>query len=275
MKCHYPLRGLATDACPECGRQFDPGIPATYTRPGIRRFQFASWAKPPSLWTISIVIILVSWCLIAASDPAWEFLVLVRIAQWTVGRLDISSTSPLIFSVIIVIAIDSIIRLIAVCRTHRLNRYRRELGAHRRRWRWAVLPIAMLFIASPYFYNWPLKIRFELSKPAFEREIKAMKASGKKSTRFRYVGLYKVTLLELSEDTWDCLAPGPAGQTPNVWIYTGSYTSTLTGPFTYWGGVMFHYRETANSPAPDPAYWLDCYHPELASPPWYIYSIRP
>lgn len=36
LNCDYPLRGLATTICPECGRPFDPNDPSTFTHPSRR-----------------------------------------------------------------------------------------------------------------------------------------------------------------------------------------------------------------------------------------------
>ena len=33
--CQYDLAGLEAGACPECGRRFDPGDPATFGIPGF------------------------------------------------------------------------------------------------------------------------------------------------------------------------------------------------------------------------------------------------
>jgi len=35
--CDYPIRGLRTPRCPECGREFEMGKPTTYVRPITRR----------------------------------------------------------------------------------------------------------------------------------------------------------------------------------------------------------------------------------------------
>src|SRR4051812_17679809 len=32
LNCHYDLRGLSENRCPECGRSFDPGRPSTFAR---------------------------------------------------------------------------------------------------------------------------------------------------------------------------------------------------------------------------------------------------
>src|SRR5271163_1766704 len=50
LGCKYPLRGLTSHRCPECGRPFDPAAPATYYsgRPRVLPRKPALWLVPGS-----------------------------------------------------------------------------------------------------------------------------------------------------------------------------------------------------------------------------------
>src|SRR4051812_6922752 len=73
-ECGYPLRGLPTPRCPECGRAFDPADPATmnlgqHVGPWARRMM-----RPPGrpLYTLTVVAVLLSVWAAAAPMPGGE-----------------------------------------------------------------------------------------------------------------------------------------------------------------------------------------------------------
>src|SRR6185295_8993543 len=68
-ECGYPLRGLPTPRCPECGRAFDPADPATmnlgqHVGPWARRMM-----RPPGWPLYALVGLAVLLSLWAAAAP--------------------------------------------------------------------------------------------------------------------------------------------------------------------------------------------------------------
>jgi len=57
LDCDYPLRGLATPRCPECGRAFDPNDSWTMNvgRPMRRALRWL--LRPPGRWTVAAAIV--------------------------------------------------------------------------------------------------------------------------------------------------------------------------------------------------------------------------
>jgi hypothetical protein len=54
LTCNYPLRGLPTPRCPECGREFDPLDPATMNM-GRELNEVAKWVLGPVRWPVNVL----------------------------------------------------------------------------------------------------------------------------------------------------------------------------------------------------------------------------
>jgi hypothetical protein len=54
LSCNYPLWGLSTPRCPECGREFDPLDPATMNM-GRELTALAKWVLGPIRWPVSVL----------------------------------------------------------------------------------------------------------------------------------------------------------------------------------------------------------------------------
>jgi hypothetical protein len=67
LRCDYSLRGLLTNACPECGQAFDPTQPWTMRLPGARRAGEMGVLRPVG-WNYRTL----RWLLVAvAAGSAW------------------------------------------------------------------------------------------------------------------------------------------------------------------------------------------------------------
>lgn len=257
LDCRYPLRDLTASTCPECGRAFERGNSATYHRFTYLPIALKYWAKPPSLWTIGACSLLAIFVIYYASEMGWYNWQSLREVHRNVGA-----------AIVMIAALDSIIRIIAAHRDRKHASDTRTIRSKRGRWRWFAFPACILVIASLNFYNWPLKIRFELSRAAFEREIELMRGPRRAVPMYRSVGLFPWIAPELTDDNWSSVERNmPDG--PNAWFFNGVIYINLTG-LHYCKGVSFLFRE-ADGPPPDWAPGDGEYHPELADPPWFIY----
>jgi hypothetical protein len=88
---------------------------------------------------------------------------------------------------------------------------RRRWPAPRRRVRWFIAPVCALLISSTFLYPWPLAIRFNLSRSAFETALKDFNAGKKVSGQ--WIGLYHVKQVLQSD---------PIGRPEAVAFETGS-----------------------------------------------------
>ena len=173
LGCGYRLRGLAGTVCPECGRRFDPADPTTY---GPRR----RWrpAGPPSLLECLACGLLALYVLLEASGPPrWGSTVTCVVAFVAV---------PLW----LVLVAFYVVRLLAVLRDAGRARCDPDDEQRTRSLRWVVLPLCVLLILSSFLYPWPLMVRFNLSRSAFDALLKDYEAG--EFTAGQSVGLYYV-----------------------------------------------------------------------------------
>ena len=56
LDCNYPLDGLPTPRCPECGREFDPDDRDSFN-PGRPIPRWASWAMGPISWPVDLGVL--------------------------------------------------------------------------------------------------------------------------------------------------------------------------------------------------------------------------
>lgn len=188
LGCGYALRELTLPRCPECGRGFDPRDERTFAGEAIRPW-LRLMARPPSFLHVAFAIALTSAilygrslpaaaydplapslpvCGAAAALPVWIFWYLLRMA--TTSRASIEGS----------IRGDELLR----------------------RRRWLVTPTCLVLIVLMFCGDWPLRMRFGLSKWAFEREARqALLASGGSAYLTtlgpRLVGLYHVDQIEI------------------------------------------------------------------------------
>lgn len=218
------------------------------------------WAKPPSLWTILPCIALMLLMMLCVSSIGGEY-----------GPYPIELRERVVPIVLGVVVIDLLIRVAALLGERHLGEKRQHRRYQRGHWRWFVFPFCVLIVGSFHLYNWPLKLRFELSRAELERAAMQVRSTGKKHWHPRWIGFYRVTTIQLTNDAWDDRPNTKSEVPPNVWLFTGWWhTSSLTGPLHYDHGVSFLYRDVEGAP-PDSDPGEGAYHLELADPPWYIY----
>jgi rRNA maturation protein Nop10 len=179
LGCGYALRGLPDDNCPECGRAFDPADPSTY---GKYRFEskWRRWAQAPGIGHIAVMVVLTLLTVDGRSSPlGMPMLPLccLMVPVWPALVLSFCMRA-------------------AATRADR-QRAQRDRTARRRRgvWRWVVTPVCVVLASSMWFDNWPLRLRFALSRDAFEQQVRLLRAKRPTGRRVRYdcfVGLYYV-----------------------------------------------------------------------------------
>jgi hypothetical protein len=186
LGCRYPLRGLTVNRCPECGREFDPDVPETMLVPVVPGPGVEYLRKPPGLaflWsvtTISVVILLANGFL-AMRFPFLESCgsccLCLFAAVWLMRAL-------------LWAAIGAADELEQVCtRRHTLRR-------------WLTAPIVLLLTLILVSFNIPLKITFQLSRPAMERVAQeaVLWPMKTRDDSYRRIGLYLTDCVWREED---------------------------------------------------------------------------
>lgn len=145
LKCGYSLHGLEESSCPECGHGFDRNQPWSYSSvPSSRRL----WFTGPPTWYVQILLIVFT---------AWA---IYRFSEWR--SLDLRGLC-VSFVVMGCVLLDYCVRAL---RTGRYKDYIDRSSVSR----WIVTPLCMVLILSLLpDVSWPLRVRFLLSKSAFEQ----------------------------------------------------------------------------------------------------------
>ena len=178
LDCGYALRGLSDSVCVECGRAFIPGDETSYQIwEGV--YSWRRWARPPTLRTIVPIVVLSLWFLNEVSVPGRSlsacFLIVSYVAFMVYGVADVAWRW-------------------SACRRDAerasLDRLRRRYG----RWRWVVLPIAVVSAISLCVVNWPLRMRFALSRAAFEAAQSQLDGAVTLPAGRRWIGLFHVEI---------------------------------------------------------------------------------
>lgn len=180
LNCGYRLHSLPENRCPECGKPFDPAVQSTYRSGSSPRYE--KWTAPPGWAHVSATILLTLNFLFGASSPGRE------------------SGMPLGFDCLafpIALVLLGTYGFKVLTRLHLRKELLQSSGEGRtcRRWRWTVLPLCAAVIWSSGYTNWPLKLRFGLSRNAFQREVSQLVATsplspGGHRTIRRWVGSY-------------------------------------------------------------------------------------
>jgi len=223
LDCGYALRGQTEPRCPECGREFDPANAKTFPR------QWTWWRRfsgPPRTWHIVLTVLAGLCALIGDSGPGGPFSF-----AFPIGCIGLHVLP-------VVLVVDYLARLV-VCITHRSNSSRRVAG-----WRWAILPVAALLLASATLYPWPLRVRFALSRPALEAEIQRLRVIPQQDPNRpvdfprgpSLVGSYTIIHRRVARDT--------SGAVTRIELATGGFL------FGTWG---FSYNPRSTAPSNSPA----------------------
>jgi hypothetical protein len=177
LGCGYLLRGLPKSVCPECGRAFDPADPSTYRdRAAVPKWR--RWAKPPRRWhlmAIGVLTFMILW-------EEWQPPAFPR--GWTLACVS-SIAIPLIF-------LEYVARALATYVDRRRSagdRLPQQLGG---RWRWYVTPLCLALLCTTAYSDWPLQLRFTLSRSAFEQAAEDYSAGRLRDTGPQWIGLFRV-----------------------------------------------------------------------------------
>jgi hypothetical protein len=169
--CGYPLAGLATSVCPECGAQFDAADSRTY------QTSAGAPGTPPRV-----------------EVPAWWFLLLMFgctvVSLGVLSNPRVSQASLGLFAIAVGTAAACLVAyaVLVVLR----SRYK---GKRRPHWlggtRWAApLIMALVMSCTGLFYRWPMYLRFRISRTEFDCMARASLAGQVPSAGPRWVGLY-------------------------------------------------------------------------------------
>ncbi|MCA9256243.1 MAG: hypothetical protein KDA33_11435 [Phycisphaerales bacterium] len=177
IDCGYALRGLRDNACPECGRTFDATDESTFeTDDGARSWR--RWAQAPSLWSIVPWVALTLFALNDASKPG------------TYWYNDLVYLFGVVLGLIVAMRYW---RRVCACRND-AARAAMDKGPRRRRraWRWVVFPACLALMVSLGIHNWPLSLRFALSRSAMDAMQTRIDGGAPIPKGTIIVGLYRV-----------------------------------------------------------------------------------
>jgi hypothetical protein len=196
LGCGYPLRGLSEHRCPECGRGFDPQDEHSYR---TRRWQI--FAATPRWWHI----LGISLCTVLALTES------ARVPGGVFPSVLEISGVCFVFVAVIALLGDYALRI------HHCIRTRRYLPARGKRhvpWRWVVTPVCVviLFSLGARPPSWPFRVRFALSRSAFERVEECFLAGELQNAGPQRIGLFHVEkIVELERGV-------PAFQVGTDWV---------------------------------------------------------
>jgi hypothetical protein len=182
LGCRYALRGLPKPVCPECGRSFDPHDPASYADGG-RPPRWWRWARPPSNVHILICAMGTLFLMNGFSLPGG--------VMSTLGGLG-CFLLPLIPLLGLALIMDYCVRWLLSRRARvraALDEARASPGAA---WRWFILPTCLTIVLSAAITDWPLFLRFQLSRNAFEDVVRTVPLGTTRGFAPCWVGLYYV-----------------------------------------------------------------------------------
>lgn len=186
LQCGYSLRGLVETRCPECGRAFDPNDSTTFG-PAARAKWLQAWAGPPPRWHIYGIVVFTLLLLLEISRPGW--LKTPPGASFSLLSFVVAVANPILP---MVLALDYLVRVLVLWEDRREGRTGRTKPSRVGLRRWLVTPLCLLLIYTATVHLWPLRGRFYLSRPAFERAARACLQGQEPGKGPRWIGLYHV-----------------------------------------------------------------------------------
>jgi hypothetical protein len=141
---------------------------------------------------------------LAKPPPLWN---LVLLAAVTLVYVDYVSRLRTPGSALICLApliglwlvVDFLVRLDALLATRWRDGTPPVVAHSRSRARWFALPVAVLLVISAGKVDWPVRLRFELSRQAFEYTAQAMLNGTATQTGPQWIGLYHVRRVRLDQ----------------------------------------------------------------------------
>ena len=186
--CGYALRDLPKPTCPECGRDFDPSDPASFVDLATWRF-WHRWASPPRDWHLIAMVTISAVGLLSATAPERSFACLLMGRFIPALPPPVQLTAGFLF---VAPMADYAVRTGAAL----LKRAAR--GAHTpaapdpRRWRWLVTPLCVVLVVAATLTDWPMRVRFLVSLPAFQAAATRSLGRTPRWTGPQRIGLYRI-----------------------------------------------------------------------------------
>ena len=245
LNCGYMLRGLTDAHCPECGRTFDAENTRTFALDRDWRWLRRLGAPPRGPHT-GLTLVAALGLLILRTDPGEAYFVcVVGLALYRFAA-----------AIIAVYAVRLVARLIL---SNGAPNRSIMLPIRRDDWRWLALPLVCAVVGSAYVRNWPLELRFAMSRTAFENAATAIMEEkslvvGDRIPYGVWVGLYHVEEIAIVHS---------GGTFPTVYFETGGFFRGLWGFTRTPDGAGYR---------PPTIFVFDAGLP----PPWFVYGdIRP
>lgn len=194
LECGYALRGLPEPRCPECGLAFDPNDPDSFGPLAGPRWM-RHWRASPQVWHVVLVITATLLSSLPHSlllSPPYGHFSSQKIENAPYELLD--WLAQLAKPFLGLVCIDYLLRMRACgsVQTLQPGSSRGSPVSRSSQWRWWVTPICCVLLLSMPLYPWPRIMRFQLSRPAFERVMIAYRQNPQAVTAPRWVGLYYV-----------------------------------------------------------------------------------
>jgi hypothetical protein len=179
LDCNYPLWGLPTPRCPECGREFDPLDPKSMNM-GRSLTAFARWAMGPLRWPVNLL----SWA--AMGYALW-------MARLPGAQLRNSSSLIILFALGLFWLTWPMVR-VSIARKYGWPHSLLMRGQRQR----VTVGIALLLASMAVWYDLPLKAALYISRPAMDHMATELLASGNPYTDDQWLGVYKATRIKVS-----------------------------------------------------------------------------
>src|SRR5688500_11540189 len=172
--CNYPLWGLPTPRCPECGREFDPLDPSTMIM-GRPLSPLARWALGPLRWPVNVV----SW--LAIGYAIW-------MARLPGGQIANSVSIIILLSLGLFWLAWPVVRVI-IAKNQGWPHSLLMRGQKQR----VTVGLALLLTTAAVFFDLPMNAAFHLSRPAMDKMASDLLASSEFYADDQWLGVYHAT----------------------------------------------------------------------------------
>ncbi len=205
LTCRTPLTEPGRRTCPKCHRPYHPLDRSTFGS-ALSGDTASRWLSPPSGTECILAGLLAFYMLYAVSSPNGS-------ARGGLIGSAICGTP------VFLMLLSMYLRRRSVCRAYLGSKSADPEMAdsiRRGRWRWWPLPMALALILLASVSDWPLRLRFELSREAMEKAV--ADAQARRFGQPHRVGLYYLTIVDSMSST----GPGGTGkvffETPSYWL---------------------------------------------------------
>jgi hypothetical protein len=177
LTCNYPLWGLPTPRCPECGRAFDPLDPSTMNM-GRELTPLAKWALGPLRWPVNAA----SWLAIVYA---------IWMARLPGGQIA-GSYSILILVLLGVFWLIWPLARVMIARNHGWPHSLLMRGQKQR----VAVGLALLLASVGIYFELPLKAALYISRPAMDKLATNLLAADNPYADDQWLGVYHATRIK-------------------------------------------------------------------------------